>query len=64
LETALGVFEITDSIFTSPGEGANGFLVNLRDIDRSEIACASEARQWQSVSAVCCDPITSLFRHE
>jgi hypothetical protein len=37
-ETELGVFEITDGIFTRPGEVAHGCILDLEDIDRSEIA--------------------------
>src|SRR5262245_12188782 len=43
-ETEFGVFAITDDIFTRPREVANGFIWDLRDIDRRESACASEAR--------------------
>jgi hypothetical protein len=64
VETALGVFEITECLFTRPGEVAHGCIVDLRDIDRSELACASEASALPSVPAVRFDPITSLFRNE
>ena len=37
-KTEFGVFEITDGIFTRPGEVANGFILDLGDIDHSEIA--------------------------
>ena len=37
-EPEFGVFEITDGIFTSPAEVANGFLLDLGDIDRSAIS--------------------------
>jgi hypothetical protein len=63
-ETEFGVFASTDGIFTRPREVTHGFSVDLRDIDRREIACASEARQLQSIPAVRFDPITGLFGHE
>ena len=63
-ETALGVCEITDGIFTRPGEVAHGFIVPLRDIDRSESAGAREARQLPRVPAVGFDSITRLFGKE
>jgi hypothetical protein len=37
-EPEFGVFEITDGICTSPGEVANGFILDLGDIDRREIS--------------------------
>jgi hypothetical protein len=37
-KTELGVFAITDGICTRPGEVAHGFIVDLGDIDHSEIA--------------------------
>lgn len=37
LEPAFSVFEITEGIFTSSGEVANGFILDLGDIDRSAI---------------------------
>jgi hypothetical protein len=63
-ETACGVFELTAGIFTSPGERAHGFILDLGDIDRREIACASEASQWHSVSTVRFDPISGLSGQE
>jgi hypothetical protein len=38
LETAWGVLEIPAGIVTSPGEGAHGFRVPLRALDRSASA--------------------------
>ena len=37
-EPELSVFAIADGLFTSPGEVANGFILDLGDIDRSEIS--------------------------
>jgi hypothetical protein len=38
LKTELGVLAITDGIFTRPGAVAHGFILDLGDIDHSEIA--------------------------
>src|SRR5262245_15847415 len=54
----------TDGIFTGPSEVAHGFLLDLGDLDHSEIACASEPSQWQSIPAVRFHPIPGLFGHE
>jgi len=63
-ETAWGVLAITARLCTRSGAGAHGCIVPLRDLDRRELACASEASPLQSVSAVCFAPSTRLVRHE
>ena len=61
LQTKLGVFEITEGIFTGPGEVAHGFVFDLGDIDRGEITRASQAGQLHGVPAVGFDAVTGFF---
>jgi hypothetical protein len=63
-ETAWGVFAITAGIVTRPRAVAQGVNVDLRDIDRRERACASEARQLHRIPAVRVAPIPGLCGHE
>ena len=61
VETALGVFAIAEGSFTRPGEIANGFILDLGDIDRGESTRARQAGPWHGVPAVGCDPVARLF---
>ena len=60
-ETELGVFEIAEGIFTRPGEIANGFILDLGDLDRGEITRARQAGQLHGVPAVGFDPVARLL---
>jgi hypothetical protein len=56
-ETALGVFESAEGIFTRPGEIPDGFIFHLGDRDHRESPRAGEPGQWHGVSTVGFDPI-------
>ena len=64
LQTALGVFASPDGLCTRPGEVAPGCLWALGALDHREVACASQAGQLSSSSAVRCAPILGLLGHE
>lgn len=64
VETAWGVLEITEGIFTRPAEVAHGCIVDLGDIDRRAISGSSAASQWHSVPAVRFDAIAGLLGQE
>jgi hypothetical protein len=64
VETTLGGLKIADGNFTRPGEIPHGFVFLLGTIDRGEITGAHQAGQLHRVTAVVCDAVAGLFRHE
>ena len=64
VETKLGGLEVTDGILTSPGEITPGFVFHVGAIDRGEVARPQQPSPWRRVTAVGCDPIARLFRHQ
>jgi hypothetical protein len=60
LETACGVFESADRLFTCPGEITNSLIFHVGDIDRGESTRAGQTGPWPRVPTVGCDPITGL----
>jgi hypothetical protein len=60
LETALGVLEIAEGLFTRPRAVSSGFLFDLGDIDRGAITRARQAGPLHGVPTIRCDPITRL----
>jgi hypothetical protein len=61
LEARLGRLEIPPGIFAGTAEIADGFVLDLGDIDRRESARAPQAGQWDGVTTVGFDPIAGLF---
>ena len=60
-EPKLGGLEITDGIFTSPAEVADGFIFDLGDIDRGEVTRAHQAGQLDGVTTVGFDAVAGLL---
>src|SRR5262249_30990198 len=61
LETAWGVWAITEGLCTRPGAIAPGCILDLGDRDCSASPCASAARQGHSVPAVGFHPLRTFW---
>ena len=64
VEPELGGLEVTDGIFTRPGEVAHGFIFDLGHIHRRESTGAHEPRQWHGITAVGVHAVTRFFRNQ
>jgi hypothetical protein len=60
-EPKRGGLQIPDDIFTRPAQVSNRFILNLGNVDRGQLPRASEACQFDSISAVGCAPLPRLF---
>ncbi|HEX9870605.1 MAG TPA: hypothetical protein VGC99_18825, partial [Candidatus Tectomicrobia bacterium] len=56
--------EVAESLFTGATQVTHGVVFELWDIDRDEIARAYEPGQLSGVSAIGCDSIAGVFRHQ
>jgi hypothetical protein len=59
-EPKLGGFESADGIFTGTAQVTNGFVLNLRDVDRGQVTRAQQPGQFDGISTVGFDPIPGL----
>jgi hypothetical protein len=63
-EAEFGSLEITQGIFTSTGEIANGFIFYPGNVDGGEITRAHEAGQLHRVPAVGFHTVAGLFGNQ
>src|SRR4029450_11557943 len=59
-EPKLGGFESADGIFTGTAQVTNGFVLNLRDVDRGQATRAEPPGHLDVISTVGFDPIPGL----
>jgi hypothetical protein len=64
LETMLGGLQIDERIFTGAGEITDGLVIDLRDVDGSEVPGSQKPGELESVATVGLDVIAGLARDE
>ena len=57
-------FEVTETIFTGATQIANGFVIDLGDVDGGEVARTHQPGQLAGIAAVGFDPVPGFFRNE